>query len=66
MVMVVLIGLLIITNVFDEIAVRYWSFNWNWRKVIETLIVVISAAVICPILYKKYFIYDDKDEGEKE
>ena len=66
MVMAVLVILLIITNIVDEIAVRYWDFTWNERKIAETVFIILGGIIICPIIYRKYFIYQDEKTDEEE
>ena len=62
MIMAVLVVLLIISNIIDEIIVRYWETSWQDRKIITTAFVIMGALVICPVIYRKYFTYEEADK----
>ena len=64
LVMGVLVILLIISNIADEIAIRLWNFTWAERKIAETVFVVAGGLILCPILYRKYFTHEERENEE--
>lgn len=66
LVMGVLVVLLIMSNLADEIAIRFCDFTWMERKIAETIFVIAGGVILCLVLYRKYFVHEEVNMDEED